>query len=311
MASTPENIRRPRFSISQISTLPASFEDDIAAYAGAGLDGIGIWEMKLGEPGDDSGALEALAASGLESASAVPTVPSPLPLPLLGGPVDHQERIDSLCASIHRLAAFGAPGIVCLTGSALGLDPDAAREIVVGALRTLAVEAELAGTKIALEPYQAEGGAEWTIATTIPEALELIADAGGHAALGLQFDAWHLWNTPAVLDDVARDIGRIAGVHICDVRAPTRGWCDRVLPGDGIADLPRLMRTLDDAGWDGLYDLEIFSDNGTFGNPYPDSLWDVPAAELAQRGRAACGAAWDTTRQLAPIAQTTQPKEVE
>ena len=313
MATSPPNNRRhgPRFSISQISTFPASFEDDLAAYSGAGLDGIGIWELKLPADGGDARALEALEASGLEPASAVPAIPSPLPLPLLGGPTDPQERIDAICASIHRLAAFGAPGIVCLSGSGLGLDPDEARATVVGALRTFAAEAELAGTRLAFEPYQANGGGEWTIVSTIPDAVELIADAGGSRALGLQFDTWHLWNTPTVLDDVAAHIDLIAGVHVSDVRRPERGWCDRLLPGDGVADLRALLGALDAAGWNGLYDLEIFSDNGTFGNHYPDSLWDVPAAELARRGRAASAAAWETVRRLAPAGQSQQPKEGE
>ncbi len=113
MSTNHETKRRrsaPRFSISQISTLAASFDDDLAAYRAAGLDGIGIWELKLPENGDDTAALEAFVRSGLESASAVPVVPSILPLPLLGGPTDPQERIDAFCASIHRLAAFGASG---------------------------------------------------------------------------------------------------------------------------------------------------------------------------------------------------------
>ena len=143
-----------------------------------------------------------------------------------------------LCASIHRLAAFGAPGIVCLTGTGLGRDPDdAARARRRRACSTLAREAELAGTRIALEPYQRVDGEDWTIATTIPEALELIDEAGGSPALGLQFDVWHLWNTPDLCGDIARELDRIVGVHVCDVRDPTRGWADRVLPGDGIADL--------------------------------------------------------------------------
>ena len=100
----PSPARAPRFSISQISTLAASFEDDLDAYAAAGLDGIGIWELKLPEDGDDAAALEAFERSGLESASAVPLVPSILPLPRLGGPTDPAERIEALCASIHRLA---------------------------------------------------------------------------------------------------------------------------------------------------------------------------------------------------------------
>ena len=45
-------------------------------------------------------------------------------------------------------------------------------------------------------------------------------------------------------------------------------------------------RALDAAGWDGLYDIEIFSDNGTFGAAYADSLWDLPPEELLPRARA-------------------------
>ncbi|HWE82235.1 MAG TPA: sugar phosphate isomerase/epimerase family protein [Gaiellaceae bacterium] len=281
----------PRYSISQITTLGASFAEDLAAYSSAGFAGVGIWELKLPEGGDGA-ALEALAASGLEPASAVPTIPSILPLPLLGGPDDPAERMDSLAASIHRLAAFGAPGIVCLTGTAEGRDRDDARATVVDGLRTLAHEAELAGTRIALEPYQADGGALWTIAGSIPEALELIEEAGGSPALGLQFDVWHLWNTPELASDIPAAIDRIAGVHVADVRAETRGWADRVLPGDGIAEVPAILAALDSAGWSGLYDLEIFSDDGTFGASYPDSLWNVSAAELAGRARRSLDAAW-------------------
>ena len=39
----------PRFSISQITTVGQSFADDLDAYADAGADGIGIWEMKLAD----------------------------------------------------------------------------------------------------------------------------------------------------------------------------------------------------------------------------------------------------------------------
>jgi sugar phosphate isomerase/epimerase len=305
----PSSASAPRFSISQISTLAASFEDDLAAYAGAGLDGIGIWELKLPADGDDGAALDALERSGLESASAVPLVPSILPLPLLGGPTDPAARVDALCASVHRLAPFRPAGIVCLTGSGLGLDPDAARATVVEGLRTVGREAELAGVPLAFEPYQRDGGDEWTIATTIPEAVELIDEAGGSPWLKLQFDVWHLWNTPALHDDIRREAARFAGVHVSDVRRPTRSWADRVLPGDGVVDLPAVFAALDEAGWDGLYDLEIFSDNGTFGTAHDVTLGQVPAGELARRGRAAMVAAWESRPRLAASTPTTQRQE--
>jgi sugar phosphate isomerase/epimerase len=119
---------------------------------------------------------------------------------------------------------------------------------------------------------------------TLGEAAALV-DEVGSPALGIQFDIWHLWNTPGLLDDIAEHAHRFAGVHVNDWRDPTRGWADRALPGDGVADVPAILGALDRAGWDGFYDLEIFSDNGAFGAAYPDSLWDLQATDLAARAR--------------------------
>jgi sugar phosphate isomerase/epimerase len=285
---------QPRFSISQVSTLTASFAEDVSVYAAAGLDGIGIWEMKLGA-GPDTEALEQLAASGLGAASAVPEIPSVLPLPNLPGPDDPAERIDAVCASIHRLAAFRPTAVVCLTGPAGDRDPDEARATVIDGLRTIGAEAERAGIRMALEPFQREGIEEWSIPNTITDAVELI-DEVGSPALGVQFDVWHLWNTPNLLDEIERHIHRFAAVHLNDWREPTRGWADRALPGDGVADVATILGALDAAGWGGYYDLEIFSDNGAFGTAYPDSLWDVDPAELVRRGRDSFVRCWQERR---------------
>jgi sugar phosphate isomerase/epimerase len=91
---------------------------------------------------------------------------------------------------------------------------------------------------------------------------------------------------------------------VADWRQPTRGWADRVLPGDGVADLPAILGALERTGWDGYYDLEIFSDNGTFGNAWPGSLWEVPAEELARAGREALARAW-AARIQAPVDQVS------
>jgi sugar phosphate isomerase/epimerase len=294
----------PRVSVSQITTVRSSFADDVRLYAAAGLDGIGVWELKLGDGGDGE-ELELLAESGLEPASAVPAIPSILPLPLLGGPDDPAERVEAICRSIERLAPFRPSGIVCLSGTGEGRDPDDARSVVVDGLRTIAREAERAGVRIAFEPYQRTGGELWTIASSIPEAVSLIEDAGASPALGIQFDVWHLWNTPTLYDDIAAEIDRFAGVHICDYRDPTRGWADRALPGDGSADVPGILRALDAAGWDGLYDIEIFSDDGTFGNAYPDSLWAAPAEETLARATSAFEQCWSMHLTPQGVEETT------
>ena len=287
---------RPPFSISQITTLGAAFEADLRAYAAAGVDGIGIWEIKLPEGGDDQ-AHEQLEASGLGRAAAVPAVPSILPLPLMQGPTDPRERIDAICASVHRLARFEPSSVVCLTG------PGDDRDTVVEGLRTIGDEAARAGMRIGLEPINRLGGENWTSISSLQEAAELLDDAD-RPALGIQFDSWHVWNTPELVDEIERHAHRFVGVHIADWREPTRGWADRVLPGDGVADLPALLGTLERAGWNGFYDLEIFSDNGTFGNAWPGSLWDVPEEELARRGKEAFERAW-SARNRTPLDQVS------
>jgi sugar phosphate isomerase/epimerase len=283
----------PKFSISQVSTLTASFDDDLRSYAAGGVDAIGIWELKLGD-GPDDAALEAFEASGLGAATAVPAVPSILPLPLLPGPADPQERIDAILRSIHRLAPFRPAAVLCITGPS-STGAGAGRALVVEGLRELGAEAERAGLRLALEPFQREGLESWSIVNTLSEAVELVDEAGS-PAIGVQFDVWHLWNTPDLLDEIARHAHRLAGVHVSDWREPTRGWADRALPGDGGAGVATILGALERAGWDGFYDLEIFSDNGAFGTTYPDSLWDVESDELVRRGRESFIQCWDERR---------------
>jgi sugar phosphate isomerase/epimerase len=273
----------PRFAISQITTLPASFEEDLRAYREAGAEGIGIWEIKLAE-GREAEQLAALRESGLASTNAVPAVPSIAPIPI-PGPSEPADRVDAYCAGLRRLAPFEPSAVVLLTGSG-------ERATIVEGLRQIAAEARGLRLRIALEPYSPRGGEGWTIVTTIPEAVALIDEADVADEVGILFDVWHLWDIDGLEEQVESEIGRIAGVHVADVRHPTRSFADRVLPGDGVAAIAPVLGALHRAGWDGFYDLEIFSDNGAFGNAFPDSLWDVPAAELARRGREAFLSCW-------------------
>jgi sugar phosphate isomerase/epimerase len=252
----------PRFSISEITTVGQSFADDLDAYKAAGADGIGIWEMKLG---DDS--LERFRATGLEAAAAVPAVPSILPLPLMEGPSDPSERVEAIRASIHRLAPFEPECVHFLTG------PGDDRAAVIEGIRAIADEGARAGVRVALEPIQREFAEFWTMVSSLEEAVRLL-DEAGRPEVGLMYDTWHLWNQP--LEELERHRDRVAGFHVADWRDPTRNTNDRVLPGDGVIDFAPIVETL---RWDGLYDLEIFSDS-----ELPDSLWKDDPRELARRG---------------------------
>ncbi len=250
-----------RLSISQITTLTQSFADDLDAYRAAGADAVGIWEMKLA---DDS--LERFRASGLGAAAAVPAVPSILPLPLMEGPEDPVERVEAIRNGIRRLAPFEPECVLFLTG------PGDDRDAIVEGIRAIADEGREQGVRVVLEPIQREFLHLWSSVGSLGEAAALVDDAG--ADVGLMYDSWHLWREP--LEEIERHRDRIRGVHLADWREPTRNTNDRVLPGDGAVDFGPIVEAL---RWDGLYDLEIFSDADL-----PGSLWQEEPRSLARRG---------------------------
>ena len=127
-----------KLALSEISTPAASFAEDVAAYAGAGFDGIGIWEFKL--PADDAASIRLLRESGLGVANCVPAIPSFLQLALPGmeGPADPAERVAALCASMARLAPFEPASVLCLSGPVGDRSEDEARALVRDGLREVA-----------------------------------------------------------------------------------------------------------------------------------------------------------------------------
>ena len=272
-----------KFGICELSTFPAAFEDDLAAYSAAGADCISIFEGKLVE-GREAEQLEAFRASGLEASAAVTAVPSVLPLPRFPGPDDPEQRVEAILGGMRRLAPFEPTAFVCPTGPAGERSDAEARAVLAEGLRALADESARLGIPVGLEPMSTYEQEDWTLVTTLGDAAALVDESG--ADVGLVFDTWHLWDTRDLADEIERYGDRVVAVQVNDWRSSTRSWCDRVLPGDGVIDLAVVLDAVEATGWAGSYDLEVFSDDGTFGNAFEDSLWRLPPEELARRGRA-------------------------
>ena len=126
--------------------------------------------------------------------------------------------------------------------------------------------------RVALEAIQREFADFWTVVSSLDEAAALISESG--ADIGLIYDTWHLWREP--VEQVERHRDRIYGLHLADWRERTRNTNDRALPGDGVIEFGPILEALQ---WNGLFDLEIFSDA-----ELPDSLWREEPRGLAARG---------------------------
>ena len=275
----------PKFSVSEFSTLNLTWEEDLAAYAAGGAGGIGIAEAKL--PEDDKAALAQLRESGLKATLCLPAALSILPNALGPEPLDPEERIGLLSTSIRRLAAYEPEMVMFLTGAPGERDEAEARSIVVEGIRELGRVGREAGVRIGVEPIHRTANADFSMITDLPGAEALLEEAGDDS-VGILFDTWHLWDTPDVLEHARRLAPRFPCVHVNDWRAETRDWDDRALPGEGIMDLPAVIGALEAGGYDGWYDMEIFS-----GEQYPDSLTKLDPAEMVRRGREGFVRAWE------------------
>ena len=259
-------------SLSEISTVSATFEEDVDAYAAAGFDAIGLWEFKL--PEDDAANIALLREHDLGVAVCVPTVPSVLPLAIAGmeGPDDLDERLRALEASVRRLAAYEPACVACLAGPLGTRSEDEGTSLVVDALSRLGAVADAAGVRIGFEPIHNSQRDEAGFVNSLAHADAILARVGA-PSVGVLLDTYHLWDDPDVLRWIEANTGRIVGVHVADWPAPDRR--DRVLPGEGICRVRELVAALAAAGWDGALDVEIFSTTELF--------WGLPVAEAARR----------------------------
>ena len=283
----------PRLSISECTTYTADFGSDLRNYQLARADGIGIWEFKLAE-GDDLRAVEQLQKSGLRATLCVPEVPSIMPDLFFTEPKDPPARRTALCAAVRRLSLFDTVAILCLTGDPAGKDRAKMRQVVIDGLRAAAEVAGEVGVTLGLEPLRATSG---SLISTIPDTLELVEDIGA-PNIKVIVDTWHFWDLPDVLDHLRTYADRLVGVQVNDYRRPTRSWCDRVLPGDGVIDLAAVFSALEEGGFDGWYDVEVFSDNGLFGSAYPESLWSQDPLQVAEAAVRKFQAAWNNRRSI-------------
>ena len=105
-----------------------------------------------------------------------------------------------------------------------------------------------------------------------------VAEIADHPRVGVLFDTAHYYVTPTKLGDINEGSVRfIKHVHLNDMPDTpadlTHRDFDRVLPGEGVLDLPGIIGTLERGGYGGFFAIELFN----------AELWELPAEETARR----------------------------
>jgi sugar phosphate isomerase/epimerase len=270
-----------RYSVSEVTTMHSSFEEDVALYAAAGCAGIGVWGFKMETVGPDR-AKDLLGRHGLRAANCIPDGNSILPYVLSPAPADPRERVEAFLPRMERMAKLNPESIVVITGPQGDRSPSEATDLCLEGFERIGRVAGDLGVSVVLEPIHRSVLNVFTLIWDIPGTIEMLR-ALGQPSFKILFDTWHLWDTPGVLDLVKKHIDLIGGVHVADWRQETRTWADRAFPGEGKLPMLEILNGLESAGFRGLYDVEIFSDNGQFDIAHPDSLWALPPTEIVER----------------------------
>ena len=110
-----------------------------------------------------------------------------------------------------------------------------------------------------------------TFIGTLPTMLKMMREAA-HPNVAPLLDFYHFWSGLNKLEDL--DLirqGEIGHVHFQDVPDMPRELLDnttRIIPGDGVAPINRMLRTLADKGYAGPLSVELFLPKFQQGDPY-------------------------------------------
>ena len=110
-----------------------------------------------------------------------------------------------------------------------------------------------------------------TFIGTLPTMLKMMREAA-HPSVAPLLDFYHFWSGLNKLEDLDQiRQGEIGHVHFQDVPDMPRELLDnttRIIPGDGVAPLNRMLRTLADKGYAGPLSVELFLPKFQQGDPF-------------------------------------------
>jgi len=244
-----------RLCLHTITTKPWSIEEAAIKYAASGVKGITVWrDALLNRDIKQTG--EMLRRQGLSVISLC-----------RGGffpSVEHNKRrmaIDDNRKAIEEAFLLGTDKIVLVCGADPAQSLEDSRKQISDGIAAIIPDAAEAGVKLAIEPLHPMYPDTRSAINTIAQANDL-AEALNSPWVGVAVDVYHLWWDPALESEINR-CGRnnnLLAFHICDWKSPTTDMLnDRGLMGEGCIPLKKIRSWVENAGFRGFIEVEIFS----------------------------------------------------
>jgi sugar phosphate isomerase/epimerase len=228
----------------------------IEGCARHGIRGISPWRDKL----DELGAREAarmiraheLTVTGLCRGGMFPAADR----------AGREAAIRDNLKAIDDAATIGAQCLVLVAGGlpAGSKDLAGAREQVRDGIAAILPAARAALVPLAIEPLHPMYAADRACVNTLRQAVDLCEVLGN--GVGVAVDVYHVWWDPKLRQQIFRagEERRLFAYHICDWLVPTTDLLlDRGMMGDGVIELPKIRGWMEEAGYAGFHEVEIFS----------------------------------------------------
>jgi sugar phosphate isomerase/epimerase len=258
--------------ISEASTMPGTFAEDVVACTEAGCPGMEVWLTKLEQHLEKHSLAEtdqllaehtlALAAASYQGGL------------LLSQGEQRRAHFDHFRRRLELCQHFRIPTLLVVADFVQEPDQVSLERALVS-LKQAAQWAAAFDVRLALE---FRGSARFC--ASLDTALALVAQCG-EPNVGVNFDVFHYYTGPSKFEDLRLlTPANLAFVQFCDVAGVPRELAtdaDRVLPGEGDFQLRPIVEQLRAIGYDGWVSLELL-------NP---TLWQVKAAQLAELGMSA------------------------
>jgi sugar phosphate isomerase/epimerase len=255
--------------ISEATTMPRSFAEDVAAYADASCPAMEVWLTKLEDhlqvhsAADTRKLLEdrqmTLVAAAYQGGL------------LLSHGQERKAHYDHFRRRLELCQSFGIGTLVVAADFVGPVEPTALERAIVS-LKQAAQWAAGFNVRLALE-FRGSN----SFCSSLDTALALVTESG-EANVGVNFDVFHYYKGPSKFEDLALlTPANLAHVQLSDLAGVPRELAtdaDRILPGDGDFQLGPILGHFRAIGYDGWVSLELM-------NP---TLWQMKASQVAEIG---------------------------
>ena len=243
-----------KLCVHTITTKPWKIEDAAKNYAALGIKGITVWR-------------DVLNGNIRQTARMIRDYELTIVSLCRGGffpAKDSSKRKDAVEENkkvIDEASELGAPMIVLVCGADASQCLEDSRKQIRDGIAAILPQAEAARVKLAIEPLHPMYADSRSAINTLAQANDM-AEELNSPWVGVAVDVYHLWWDPSLREEIKRcgQNEHLFAFHICDWKVPTTDLLlDRGLMGEGCIPVKQIRSWVEEAGFNGFNEVEIFS----------------------------------------------------